>query len=1163
MNGINIHNGGINMKPNRDVGIHLDQSDPQYRERVIRYINLKLASLGLPTYNKVGKEDLEIAHDLIEGFREKNNLLSEHLCPTDQRIQDFLDDYLKDADIDSAPRLPSNTLVLDRYGLAREMSLPADGDEFITDIVNSYRVKQGVLHNPKNDRRTTKGSFHVVEGGLPVPFDKKEVPQTAFARILKKAFSYPDDLSLLPFTANQEKKANTIVSLLLRPMVCPEVPNYTSEKSLEVRFFAPGNLVGNLDFVESIFGNAGDPNLPENDASLDPQHWTGHTGCVILAPQVSKMTKKELGLPRWEEATERQKKDGMAWKTEDELYNDGTPCKITARDDRGVIVTVITDNYFGYCKKEVKTQIGYSANLSGLCEEEHAGGALTFPSYNLGVNFVADSNLRSKGHSFSKVVKLLGDKIKVQPEGYGIDANHPNIIFLPEDAVIDLEDQEARWKKGSSTKTLRILPENTYIHPTGYKVRMEQHPNSPAWRLVGTVAEGTLCHKPCTVSGGGKSEISKSLWDAIKFGPVYVNDFEKDMDMVEEIINRDYNDRFKPEYHPGRPTSRAILSDKRSLGSVIKLLTPTEDCTDEFNQWLESIPNHIKSLVFMVKRFYQPEWGNDWRKYFSVDIINGVPGNQIKYQGRELVGSYLRVGTRPNGSGWTYKLRQDFMPADKVQWEDDISASIVVPAKELKGLNPDYKNSSVKIVENCESRFFQRPDDAIHRGYDKQAELDLAGKGNFISNFQPLDQENAKELVEKAISFSLYTQPMQDNISEMAESEEFQYFVSSSHPRIVNGAPTKNPRYLQTRPDLLDGEDLYLAELGTRLYRQIPGDEPVYHPVNAVLPGRRNNPSDHKTGIRPLAVYNPIHYQELPEIFMDFICSLTGKSPSTTGAGTEGALTKAPFNALVATSDLNNALLSFILGDYNGFTSAAGHIGPNYRVDHDISLFIPEMWSRMAESERDPQFLLDNGYIERLEDFEYKGEKILASYLGYRITRKFTTHFLGRIFDNPETVFNEDMLKPELQNMDDFVDGVKNITETFAKVAKEYLADGSVEGFIPPLKALLHIMAEGNYQGKTIHDKEIRNLFDRDYVVNSDWYKARLELQQGLKADLYKKHISNLKNYIQEQRNARTVNRLDLQARLTLAEDFLKITESKDYLKKLEGTIGADPLYKG
>jgi len=47
----------------------------------------------------------------------------------------------------------------------------------------------------------------------------------------------------------------------------------------------------------------------------------------------------------------------------------------------GVIVTIIADNYFGYCKKEVKSQISYSANLSGLYEEEHSGGTVAFPRY--------------------------------------------------------------------------------------------------------------------------------------------------------------------------------------------------------------------------------------------------------------------------------------------------------------------------------------------------------------------------------------------------------------------------------------------------------------------------------------------------------------------------------------------------------------------------------------------------------------------------------------------------------------------------------------------------------------------------------------------------------------------------------------------------------------
>ena len=61
-------------------------------------------------------------------------------------------------------------------------------------------------------------------------------------------------------------------------------------------------------------------------------------------------------------------------------------------------------------------------------------------------------------------------------------------------------------------------------------------------------------------------------------------------------------------------------------------------------------------------------------------------------------------------------------------------------------------------------------------------------------------------------------------------------------------------------------------------------------------------------------MFNPIHYMPLPEAFMEFISSMTGRSPSTTGAGSEGALTKGPFNMLLPITDLNNALLSTILG---------------------------------------------------------------------------------------------------------------------------------------------------------------------------------------------------------------------------------------------------------
>ena len=147
---------------------------------------------------------------------------------------------------------------------------------------------------------------------------------------------------------------------------------------------------------------------------------------------------------------------------------------------------------------------------------------------------------------------------------------------------------------------------------------------------------------------------------------------------------------------------------------------------------------------------------------------------------------------------------------------------------------------------------------------------------------------------------------------------------------------------------MVRSRDTYIAEVGTRFHRALPMDQPVHMPVGAILSGRRNNPPNKEQGIRSLAVYGPLHYQELPELMMDYISSLTGKSPSTTGAGSEGALTKGPFNSLMPTLDLNACLVAMILTDLGGYSTPAGHVGPDLEVGHDISLLIPEVWCRMG-----------------------------------------------------------------------------------------------------------------------------------------------------------------------------------------------------------------------
>ncbi|QEG36763.1 hypothetical protein Pr1d_40990 [Bythopirellula goksoeyrii] len=1144
----------------KSLGIN-NNSDPEeiasIRQQLIRYINLQLIASGLPHAADASDSPFaEMARGLLDQHRAQTRLLSDHRCPVDERIESFLEKYFEDLNLSDPVRLPSHTLIVDRHGMAREMALPANEDEYHSDIIQSFRVRNGVLHNPRHDKRTTKGTFHVTEGGLPIPYEKRAVPKRAFAELLRRALDPPEELKRLPFTSQQEEQASCFVSLLLRPLVCPEVRGVTPAKSMEVRFFAPGTLVSNLDFVESIFGNAGDPYIPENDAGLDVEHWTGHTGAVILAPHLETVTKQEIGLPHYDEATERQRRDEMCWREKDELYNGGQPFKLTCRDASGVIVTLISDNYFGYCKKEVKTQISYAANLSGNYEEEHAGGTIAFPSYNLGDEFQFNS-IRYNGRTFADVVKDYGTQINVHQEGFAEDQLFPDLIYVREDARADIVRQQIIWEHEGVEQSIPLLPGKVYMGPSGYQLRMEKHPAAPSWRLVGTIGEGVFCHKPCTVSGGGKSEISKSIRDYMHFGPFFVADIDEDAQMVNDIFARNYQNRWKVERDYSESPTRSILSPRRSLGSVIKLLTPSPEYTDEYNDWLQTIPAHVYAMVYIIKRFHKPEWGDQWQDHFGVDVINGESGHELKYHGRSLVASYLKVGLVEPQAWRTFKLRQDFIASEKMQAEDDISASVVVPADRLQYLAAGSEANSYKFVENCEYRFFQRPDDAIHRGLDKQAEFDLSQPGNFISNFEPLTLKQVSEMAKYVVDFDAFSQPMQDLLTDLQKQEDG-YVVCSANPRQVGGKPTRNPRYLQVRPDLVRPIDGYVAEMGTRLYRAVPADAPVHRPVGAVLMGRRNNPPDLAQGIRGLAVYNPVHYQELPELFMDLITSLTGRSPSTTGFGSEGALTKGPFNALRMTADLNAALVSFILTGLGGFSTAAGHIGPNVRVDHDISLLIPEVWCRMSAEERTPEFLIKKRLLEPVEDFQHNGQTIPAGRLGYRITYRFVRWFFARVFDNPNKLFDESILRPELQDLDAFADGVLYIADAQKQVAQQYLDDGSIEDACPPLRALLRIMAEGSFEGKTERDPEIREMFTLQSLLKSDWYQKRLEARQHRDIKLWSRHVDYLKNFNANPYNSEVVNRMDLAARESIAKAELETVKSPNYISSLIGAIGAD-----
>jgi len=121
----------------------------------------------------------------------------------------------------------------------------------------------------------------------------------------------------------------------------------------------------------------------------------------------------------------------------------------------------------------------------------------------------------------------------------------------------------------------------------------------------------------------------------------------------------------------------------------------------------------------------------------------------------------------------------------------------------------------------------------------------------------------------------------------------------------------------------------------------------------------------------------------------------------------------------------------------------------------------------------------------------------------------------------------------------------------------------SIEGACPPLRALLHIMRDGQYEGRTLADPEIRKLFTREAVLASDWYHDRLTRKQLADEAAWKRHIAYLKQFLARASHHDEAERLGIESRLERAQESLTRIRGKAHLDSLQGTIGLDPLHRG
>jgi hypothetical protein len=152
------------------------------------------------------------------------------------------------------------------------------------------------------------------------------------------------------------------------------------------------------------------------------------------------------------------------------------------------------------------------------------------------------------------------------------------------------------------------------------------------------------------------------------------------------------------------------------------------------------------------------------------------------------------------------------------------------------------------------------------------------------------------------------------------------------------------------------------------------------------------------------------------------------------------------------------------------------------------------------------------------------------------------------------------MLKPELQDMDIFADGMDNIVATQKRVAKMYFDDGSIKQACPPLKALLHLMLNDEWEGKGLDHPEFRKLFTRENLMASDWYAARLKARQTVERALWKRHTEYLNQFLRKPSHEDIAAQIGIAERLGRARKTLEMVESPAYLKQLVGTLGAEPV---
>ena len=103
-------------------------------------------------------------------------------------------------------------------------------------------------------------------------------------------------------------------------------------------------------------------------------------------------------------------------------------------------------------------------------------------------------------------------------------------------------------------------------------------------------------------------------------------------------------------------------------------------------------------------------------------------------------------------------------------------------------------------------------------------------------------------------------------------------------------------------------------------------------------------------------------------------------------------------------------------------------------------------------------------------------------------------------------------------------------------------------------------MLHDQWEGKDLNHPDVRRLFTRENLIESDWYAARLKAKQAVDRKLWKRHIEYLDKFQKRPTHIDETIRLNIASRLSHARTMLATVDAAAYLDSLSGTLGAEPI---